>query len=97
MADPEGQMALLRERFHARANTDRAAILMALDAGDRAALLRLAHGLAGVAGIFGYADVSAKAAAVEEAVEVGETGDALMRKGVALIAALEAVGGAAEV
>ena len=93
MTDPQAQMALLRERFLLRARADRAAIMAALDAGDRDRLLRLAHGLAGIAGIFGHADVGARASVLEDAVEAGEAGAALMAKARALADALDAVAG----
>lgn len=71
MSDAEAQMRRLRERFLARAESDRATMISALAVGDRAGLLKLAHGLAGVAGIFGYGDISSRASALEDAVDAG--------------------------
>lgn len=93
MSGPDARMAILRQRFHVRAAADRAAIATALEAGDRGRLLHLAHGLAGIAAIFGHADVGARAAALEEAVDQG-LGDACLADPCqALIAALDEVAG----
>jgi HPt (histidine-containing phosphotransfer) domain-containing protein len=62
-------MGALRERFRARAGADRVLISTALAAGDRHELRRLAHGLSGSGGVFGFPEVSAVAEAVETAVE----------------------------
>ena len=88
MSDAEAQMQKMRQRFHERAASDRSAIISALEAGDRSRLLHLAHGLAGVAGIFGYADIGGHASALEEALDAG-VGDAAVKEfGQALIEAL---------
>ena len=90
MSAPDALDAL-KARFRVRARTDRAALEDALGAGDRAALLTLAHGLSGVAGIFGHADVSARAARVEEAIDAALDDPALAGLTADLIAALDAV------
>ena len=91
MSDAEAQMQKLRQRFHARAASDRSAIISALEAGDRSRLLHLAHGLAGVAGIFGYAEIGGHASALEEAVDAGVDDAAVKPLGQALIEALARV------
>ena len=88
MSDAEVQMQKLRQRFQARAASDRSALISALEAGDRSRLLHLAHGLAGVAGIFGYADIGGHASALEEAVELGADDAAVKALGQELIEAL---------
>ena len=88
MSDAEAQMQKMRQRFHERAASDRSVIISALEAGDRSRLLHLAHGLAGVAGIFGYADIGGHASALEEALDAS-VGDAAVKEfGQALIEAL---------
>lgn len=81
MNDP---LAPLRARFRARAAEDLMQ-LRVLAAGDLSspALQTLAHGLAGAAGTFGYAQLSAAALAVDDCFVAGATPDA------ALLAALE--------
>jgi HPt (histidine-containing phosphotransfer) domain-containing protein len=69
MTDFDDRLAALRARFLARAADDRAALATAQKANDREAIRRIAHGLAGAAGVFGFADISAAARAVEEAGE----------------------------
>ena len=88
MSDAEAQTQKLRQRFHERAASDRSAIISALEAGDRSRLLHLAHGLAGVAGIFGYADIGGHASALEEALDAGVGDVAVKEFGQALIEAL---------
>lgn len=95
MTEADARMALLRQRFKARASADRAAIAEALGAGDRDQLLHLAHGLAGIAGIFGHAEVGACASSVEAAIDAAEPEAELAALTQALIAALDAVGGGA--
>lgn len=64
------RMAALRARFIARAAADRAALAEAGQAGDDAEIRRIAHGLAGAAGTFGFPEVSAAALRVEEADDI---------------------------
>ena len=71
-------------RFRKRLAADLAR-LRALAPADLAALERLAHGLAGAGGTFGFAAVSERAEAVERLAEVGARDDLP-----AAIAALEA-------
>ena len=84
-------METLRRRFHVRASDDRAGIADALRQGDRGRLLVLAHGLAGIAGIFGQGDVGNRAAALENAVEQGADEAMVQTLGDALVAALDGV------
>jgi HPt (histidine-containing phosphotransfer) domain-containing protein len=67
----DARMAALRERFRARAADDRASILAARDAGDLAEVGRLAHGLSGSGGVFGFPQLSADAQALENAIDAG--------------------------
>jgi HPt (histidine-containing phosphotransfer) domain-containing protein len=67
----DARMAALRERFRVRAADDRATILAARDAGDFAQVARLAHGLSGSGGVFGFPELSADAQAVENAIDAG--------------------------
>ena len=79
MNDFDTRMAELRVRFAARAAGQRAELESALAAGHRDELRRLAHSLAGSAGIFGFPQISADARALEEAVDEGATMDELRR------------------
>lgn len=94
MSDVDARMEALRRRFRDRAVADRAAIAAALDDGDRARLLYLVHGLAGIAGIFGHPHVGAAASAVEEAIDAGAPDDQVAGLAGALTEALDAVVGA---
>lgn len=67
MDDFERRMDALRARFAERAVVDRAALCAAWEAGDRDALLRTAHSLAGNAGLFGHPGLSEAARLLEEA------------------------------
>ncbi|MGK6354658.1 Hpt domain-containing protein [Sphingomonas sp. DT-207] len=69
MSDFDDRLAGLRARFLARAADDHAALAAAREAGDREAIQRIVHSLAGGAGIFGFPEISAAARAVEEAGE----------------------------
>ena len=61
------QKNLLRDRFADRCSDRRDQLEAALSGGDRAAVIRIAHDLAGTAGIFGYPGLSHSAQALEEA------------------------------
>lgn len=65
------KMAELSRRFTSRAADERVALERALANGDRAAILQLAHKLAGNAGMFGQPEIGAAAFALEEAAETG--------------------------
>ncbi|GLR48685.1 Hpt domain-containing protein [Sphingomonas astaxanthinifaciens] len=68
MDDPMGP---LRERFRARAATHAEALDRAVAAQDEAALVALAHKLAGSAAIFGFAELGACASQIDEAAAAG--------------------------
>lgn len=74
MTDP---LQPLRDRFLDRAKTDRAALEI-LSAGDRSSddLRRLVHNLAGVAGTFGFAQVSEVASLIDDQLALGHSADA---------------------
>jgi HPt (histidine-containing phosphotransfer) domain-containing protein len=61
--DPLGP---LRARFQARAAIEATALAEALAGGEAVEVERIAHGLAGAAGLFGFADVGAAAIAVDQ-------------------------------
>lgn len=63
------RMARLRERFIARSRGDREALVAAFERQDREALRRLAHSLSGAGGIFGFPEVSRRAAELEQAID----------------------------
>jgi HPt (histidine-containing phosphotransfer) domain-containing protein len=67
----DARMAALRERFRVRAGTDGECIAAALAERDFDTVRNLAHGLSGSGGVFGFAQVSADAQAVEEAIDTG--------------------------
>jgi len=69
-------LAPLRIRFRARAAEEATALAEALAGGDAAGIERIAHGLAGAAGLFGFADVGAAAVAVDQDFAVGRLIDA---------------------
>jgi len=61
------KMAALRARFLTRAATERLAIMEAARTGGLAEVRRIAHGLAGAAGTFGFPELGTAALKVEEA------------------------------
>jgi HPt (histidine-containing phosphotransfer) domain-containing protein len=73
-------MQSLRLRFCARLAEDIGALEAAAEADDRATIRAVCHRMAGAAGMFGFADLSAAASEAEEAIDAGETGDALGRR-----------------
>ncbi|MGN6499707.1 MAG: Hpt domain-containing protein [Tsuneonella sp.] len=88
MTPLEGKLAELAARFSARAPQEREAIAAALAAGDAAVVIDRAHKLAGIAGMFGHAEVGAAALALEEAVRAGGDGAAEGARLLGLLAAL---------
>ncbi len=90
MAEFDERMAGLRARFRDRAASSSVALRAAAEAGDLTELVRLAHILAGSAGLFGYPEVGAAAGEVEHAAENGDR-PALARLMSELIILLEAV------
>ena len=92
MSEFDERMAQLRLRFVARAAEQREQLTAALMAGDRDEVRRLAHGLAGSAGVFGVHQISEDAQAVEEAVDDGAADDELKRLSSKLLGRLGAVG-----
>ena len=84
-------LAKLRTAFQRRAARDRAALIKGLAEGDAAQVERIAHGLAGSAGLFGFSDVCEAALAIDEGFATGRglDADAAYR----LIARLEALDG----
>ena len=84
MSDP---LAALRERFVERARTDLE--VLRRPAADPAETARLVHRLSGAAGMFGFAEVSRLAAAVDDEIHAG--GPPSEGALAALIAAVEAL------
>lgn len=70
MNDFDAKMEALRTRFIVRAHRDRVSLNAALAARDYATLRNVAHGLAGMAGMFGYDALGAAASTLEESVEI---------------------------
>lgn len=93
MSDFDERMAVLRARFVARAAEQRAQLAAALLAEDRDETRRLAHGLSGSAGVFGFPEISADAQALEEAVDEGADSEALKRLAALLLDRLKVVAG----
>jgi HPt (histidine-containing phosphotransfer) domain-containing protein len=85
MSSFEEKMAELRGRFLARAAEERVLLQAALEEMNKGELRRLAHGLSGSAGTFGFAPLSADAQAVEEAVDMGAPDPELQRLGSILL------------
>ena len=71
-------MSRLRDRFVERSRADRVALSTAFDADDRGELRRLAHSLSGAGGLFGFPQISARAAELEHAVDRNEPRDRLL-------------------
>lgn len=82
-------LAALRAEFRIRAVEDRATLEQALAVGDDDRVERVAHGLAGSAGLFGFTDIGAAALAVDEGFASGRALDAAAAD--RLIAALDAL------
>lgn len=91
MSEFDDRMAQLRARFVARAAEQRAQLVAALLAGDHDEMRRLAHGLSGSAGVFGFPEISADAQALEEAVDEGVEEEALKRLAGTLLERLKAL------
>jgi HPt (histidine-containing phosphotransfer) domain-containing protein len=69
MTDFDARMAELRTRFLQEAGKERERLVEAFRDDDHAAMRRIAHSLSGRAGMFGFPEVSERAAALETAVE----------------------------
>jgi HPt (histidine-containing phosphotransfer) domain-containing protein len=85
----DDRMAKLRERFIARSRVDREALAGAFAGGNRVELGRIAHGLSGAGGLFGFPAISALASQLESGVDRNEPDSALQTKLDALTAALD--------
>lgn len=83
------RMAQLRARFQVRAAEDRERLAVALAAQDRAETRRLAHGLSGTGGVFGFAGLSSAAEAVELAVDADRAWDEIETLCAILLRALD--------
>ncbi|WP_077147510.1 Hpt domain-containing protein [Sphingopyxis sp. KK2] len=79
MAEIDARLAAIAERFAAQAGETAAAIGAALDAGNHDELARLAHSLAGRAGMFGHGAIGDAARTVEEAVDAGAPAEAIAK------------------
>lgn len=69
MTGMEERMIVLRARFVARSRAEREELGTAVSRMDLPEIRRLAHGLSGSAGIFGFPEISTAAAALERAVD----------------------------
>jgi HPt (histidine-containing phosphotransfer) domain-containing protein len=79
MAEIDARLAAIAERFAAQTGEAATAICAALDAGNHAELARLAHSMAGRAGMFGYGAIGDAARAVEEAVDGGKSAETITK------------------
>lgn len=95
MTDFDTRMEMLRGQFRARLTADRAALAVALSTGARDALRRAAHGLAGAAGVFGFAEIGESAQRVEQAVDEDADSAALEGLTASLLARIDAELGSA--
>lgn len=77
MSDMDARMAQLRARFRARAGEEEARLRAALAGADLAEIRRLAHGLHGSAGVFGFPKLGEDAAMVESAIDHGQGAQAI--------------------
>ena len=84
-------MKELRQRFVMRTISDRTLLVAAIHSGDWSDVRRLAHGLSGSAGVFGFSAVGLDAQALEEAIDAGEDKRRLLDLGLALLDRLERV------
>ena len=89
MGDFEDRMAGLRLRFIDRAARDRGAVEAALAQEDRSSLRHLAHGLAGTAGIFGFAAIGQAAQQVEDLLDEDSPWTAISAAGGELVERLD--------
>lgn len=71
MSDFDGRMAALRRQFLERTRLDLALFLAATKLGDAAEIRSISHRIAGIAGVFGYAELGRKARSVEDALDRG--------------------------
>lgn len=71
MADFDARMAALRERFMEQTVREAKAIADHAEAGQWDEVRQLCHGLAGRAGMFGFAPLGEAAHAVEQAIDAG--------------------------
>jgi HPt (histidine-containing phosphotransfer) domain-containing protein len=78
MADIDARLAAIAERFAAQAGETATGIEAALDREDWSELERLSHSLAGRAGMFGYTAIGDAARRVEEAIDAGLSGGAVV-------------------
>lgn len=72
MTDP---LAPLRAKFRARAADDLARLRALREANDQAELRRLAHGIAGAAGTFGFPELGKAAVVIDDDCVAGRTSE----------------------
>ena len=89
MTDFEGRMAALRARFVDQARDEAAAIACHVAAGEWQSVRDICHGLAGRAGMFGFAALGDAARAVEEAIDEGAPPERLALLADALLGAFD--------
>jgi HPt (histidine-containing phosphotransfer) domain-containing protein len=66
-------LAPLRQKFRARSADDLTRLRLLLEENDAAELRRLAHGIAGAAGTFGFPALSKAAIVIDDAYVAGRT------------------------
>lgn len=74
MSEIDDALARLRQRFVARCADDLAELRRRSGAAPDDDLVRLVHRIAGAAGTFGFADLSDRAKAAEDALVTGDAG-----------------------
>lgn len=87
MTDLETRLAALRSTFIDRTAADLPALRAAIAAGERGDAVRIAHRLAGAAGMYGFGAFGEAASALEQALEAG----ADCERAVTLLAEAEAL------
>jgi HPt (histidine-containing phosphotransfer) domain-containing protein len=87
----EARLAGLRQRFAAAAAHQAAALQAALDTGDHARAVEVAHHLAGASGIFGYPALGDLASALETALEQNSEQDVIAKDGAKVLDALRQI------
>lgn len=95
MNDVEARMSALRQRFAASANGQEIALRTAIDADDSEAAIRIAHHLAGAAGIFGYPALGELARRYEAALDGEAPAERVSTLADDLLIALRQLGGSA--
>lgn len=71
MTEFNNQIAALRRRFLDRTEGDLVTLVAAVERGDFEQIRSISHRIAGIAGVFGFPELGAKARFIEDALELG--------------------------